>query len=189
MQVLRSEGEKAIPALVRAMDRKRPTLASWLMQLPFHDRFPTSIRNWAMQRTRIQELERSWVIRISGLLGAENKAVQRALEQALGDPDPSVRGSAAKALVRTHADPARTLPQLGALLSDPDPGARSDAAVAIGMYGPSANSMLASVQALTNDADMAVAFHARLAVAMIETPERVTVRTNELGDITFQYAK
>jgi hypothetical protein len=58
--------------------------------------------------------------------------------------------------------------------------------MALGVYGQSARSMLTKLQTLTNGPDRNVVFSARLAVAMIETPERVTATTNDIGEISYR---
>lgn len=57
------------------------------------------------------------------------------LVEACGDPNPGVRNKAAIFLGQIHAEPARVVPRLAALLKDPDPSVREAAAMALAQFG------------------------------------------------------
>ena len=186
MRLLRLEGANAVPGLVSVLDRRRSAFALWLQRLPFHDAMPGRIKERVGERTAMQDLDRAWAVRMCSLMGPGGRGALRSLQGALADESPFLRGAAARALADTQADPAMAIPLLAAALSDPDAAVRAQAAIALGVYRQSALPMLAKLDALQNDPDSKVVFSARLAVAMIETPDRVTSITNDNGEVSFR---
>ena len=186
VRLFRAEGANAVPGLVSVLDRRRSAFAAWLKRLPFHDSMPGRIKDWVGERTAMQDLDRAWAVRMCSLIGSRGRGAQKSLQRALVDGSPFVRGAAARALADTQADPAIAIPLIAAALSDPDAGVRSQAAIAFGVYRQSALPMLAKLESLTKDPDHRVEFSARLAVAMIETPDRVTSITNDNGEVSYR---
>jgi HEAT repeat protein len=78
------------------------------------------------------------------------------LTKALSDPDPVVRGLAARALQKMGAAAAHATAALSARLKDPDPNVRQAGAEALGAIGPAASSAVPSLIAECSVADDSV---------------------------------
>jgi len=63
----------------------RLKLARWIEGLPGHEMMPRSIQKWVQERTTFQELDRSWAIRMCGLMGLNARGTTRAIVRALED--------------------------------------------------------------------------------------------------------
>jgi len=169
---LREIGPGAIPALVRALER-RP--AAWLKTYALivncspgflKPKLSTRYLDLARRESQIPRV-RVAAAQVLGDLGPAARNAVPALVEALRDRDPTLRRNAAFALGKIRAKPALVVPALAGLLSDRNEEVRMYAAIALKKFGSQAVSAVPDLIAALTDRNWQVRDRAALALGAI----------------------